>query len=132
MRSAALAALAADLDALAAAAPPRAPVAPVALPEGLRGVALDIWILEQEVTATRTQLAAARAANSTRTAPLQSALYGLLDRLRELRPAPPPDPAEELARWSAERDAVVAKIEAGVAAAEAMAASRATPTRPTE
>ena len=105
------------------APPPAAPT----VPEGLTGYEADLWILDNEIEATRLQLADARqksreGGSTHGLAALGSLLASLLDRRAKIRPPPPPDEDADEKRWRADADAVLRQIEAGVRAAEGRAA----------
>lgn len=117
--------------AAAVAAPPPALVIAERPPAGLTGDQQELWIIDHEIEATRNALAKARADGSTRTAPLQSELYDLLDRRRKLRAqAEPADPHAAEKQWRAAADAAKKKISDGVEKAQKrMAALLGTPFR---
>lgn len=88
------------------------------MPEGLTGRAASSWIVDQEITAVRTQLATARAKGALNTSALGGELRRLLEYRAELVPREDVDPKAEERRWREEADRVRARIEAGVRAVE--------------
>ena len=87
-------------------------------PKGLTARETRLWIVDQEIAATRLQLAKARREGAINTASLQGELRKLLDDRDELSPKEPADPAAEERRWREDADRVRARIEAGVRAVE--------------
>ena len=105
---------------------PPAPEPSVVIPPELKGVELDLWIIDREVKATLDALEKARMPGSplfARTASLQDQLRRLMQTRRELRPDNGPTPEDEERRWQADAAAVRGMIEAGVREAEQQAAA---------
>ncbi|HMI91868.1 MAG TPA: hypothetical protein VK509_10920, partial [Polyangiales bacterium] len=97
-------------------AKPTEPVTPlepvvVPVPEGLSLHETHVWLLQQEIEATRKQLARRRQLQQVHgEASAQAQLRALLADLRELAPPAPPTGDEEERRWRATADTVLRKI----------------------
>lgn len=87
-------------------------------PPGLTARETRLWIVDQEIGATRKQLARARLDGAINTASLQGELRKLLDDRDELSPKEAADPQAEERRWREEAGRVRARIEAGCRAFE--------------
>lgn len=105
------------------ASAPLAPVEVPPIPPGLTGREADLWIVEERINATRTQLhhltaRIAGGASAHGLPALEGILSRLLEQRAELRPPAAEDPGAEEKRWREDAARVRAKIEAGVRAFE--------------
>jgi hypothetical protein len=96
---------------------------PAKPPEELRGIQLELWYVDQEIAETRAEIHRlrqnARLGGSVHgMAALQDQLRRLREERRMLQPPPPPSLDEEERQWRAQAQAVLAKIERGIKAAE--------------